>query len=136
MSFLRTTAILFQAQLRRIWISKRALFCLFLALGPVVVATMVRLISHEEGEGPPEMFLLVIEYIVLIQTTIPVIAHDAHLRWPARSTTLRPGHIHITVLDPIDTSSWSETTTKQHAAEVNALFESVLEPHQRPANAA
>jgi len=74
MSFLRTTAILFQAQLRRIWISKRALFCLFLALGPVVVATMVRLISHEEGEGPPEMFLLVIEYIVLIQTTIPVIA--------------------------------------------------------------
>ncbi len=73
MSFLRTTAILFTAQMRRILYSKRALLCLLVAMVPISVATLVRLVSEREGP-PPEIFLLVMIWLVLVQASIPMIA--------------------------------------------------------------
>lgn len=63
---------------------------------------------------------------------VPVVAHDAHIRNPARSRTLRPGTLRVDVLDPIDTSSWSHDTARTHADELHALFVSHLADHQRP----
>ncbi len=63
---------------------------------------------------------------------VPVVFHDAHKRWPARSTTLTPGALNVTVLDPIDTSNWTSETSKEHALAVQSVFTEHLAPHQRP----
>jgi lysophosphatidate acyltransferase len=63
---------------------------------------------------------------------VPVITHDAHVRWPARSTTIVPGPMRVEVLDPIDTSGWAVETAKAHAAQVHGLFVARMAEHQRP----
>lgn len=65
---------------------------------------------------------------------VPVVCHDAHLRNPARSRTLRPGVLHVEVLEPIDTSSWDPIQAASHAQEVHDLIASRLAEHQKPAN--
>lgn len=63
---------------------------------------------------------------------VPVVFHDAHKRWPARSTTLVPGTLRVQVLDPISTSDWTTASSKEHAREVAAVFARHLATHQRP----
>jgi ABC-type transport system involved in multi-copper enzyme maturation permease subunit len=71
--FARTTWILFTAQLRHVWFSKRALMCALLAAGPCALAVFVRLVAKKEG-APPEMFILLLGWMSLVQCTIPMIA--------------------------------------------------------------
>jgi 1-acyl-sn-glycerol-3-phosphate acyltransferase len=66
---------------------------------------------------------------------IPVVAHDAHLRWPARSLDIRPGPLRIQILPPISTADWSPDTAQDHADAVHDVFARALSPHQRPLDA-
>ncbi len=64
---------------------------------------------------------------------VPVVFHDAHLHWPARSTTLVPGTFRVQVLDAIDTSDWSEDTVADHAEAVRQAMAAHVGAHQQPA---
>ena len=63
---------------------------------------------------------------------VPVVFHDAHLRWPAATATVNPGTLRVEVLDAIDTSEWTSDRAALHAEEVRAVFGRHLEAHQRP----
>lgn len=71
--FARTTALLFAAHLRRVLLSKRALLCLLLGAVPVVAALLVRLVVTQEGR-PPELFVVILGWMFLVQTVVPLIA--------------------------------------------------------------
>ena len=62
---------------------------------------------------------------------VPIISHDAHKRWPARSFEMFPGHLRIEVLPPIDTTSWSRATLDDHIQQLQDVYEQRLAPHQR-----
>ena len=55
LQFVRTSALLFGAQMQRVLRTKRALACILLALVPVGVAVLVAVVAHEESEAPPGM---------------------------------------------------------------------------------
>jgi len=74
LTFLRTAVLLFTAQLRRVVLSKRALICLLLAGVPVAASIIVRLGIAHHGEGPPEIFTVVLGWLFLVQTVVPLIA--------------------------------------------------------------
>jgi putative phosphoserine phosphatase / 1-acylglycerol-3-phosphate O-acyltransferase len=58
---------------------------------------------------------------------VPIVIHDAgEVMWRGHQT-LRGGTVHVDVLPPIDTSTWSEGTLAQHVAEVREQFVAVLE---------
>ena len=61
----------------------------------------------------------------------PIVSHHADLMWPSNSFTVRPGRLRMVVLDPIDTTGWSEETTDEHVAEVRAVFQAALSPRQQ-----
>jgi 1-acyl-sn-glycerol-3-phosphate acyltransferase len=61
----------------------------------------------------------------------PVVVHDAHKCWPARTMKIFPGPLVIDVLPDIDTSHWTTETLEEHVAEVHAVLEAALAPHQR-----
>lgn len=63
---------------------------------------------------------------------VPVVFHDAHLRWPAATASVFPGLLRIEVLDAIDTTGWTAARATEHAADVRALFGRHLAEHQRP----
>jgi ABC-2 type transport system permease protein len=71
MDHLRTLPLLFRAQLRALVVSKRALVCLLLALGPVAAAVLVRYVSAAEGEPVPAFE---IGWVLIIQGTVPLLA--------------------------------------------------------------
>ncbi len=61
----------------------------------------------------------------------PVVVHDAHKCWPARTMKIFPGPLAIDVLPDIDTSDWSVESLEEHVAQVYAVLEEALQPHQR-----
>lgn len=63
---------------------------------------------------------------------VPVIAHNAHHRWPNRTTALYPGVLDIDVLDPIDTRDWRPESLDEHIAAVREVMIRHLLPEQRP----
>lgn len=63
---------------------------------------------------------------------VPVVFHDAHLRWPARSRTLIPGTLRVEVLEAIDTRGWRAEDARAHAEQVRQVVAARLAPHQRP----
>ena len=67
---------------------------------------------------------------------VPVVAHNAHHRWPARSTIMYPGQLNIDVLPAIDTSEWRTETLDEHIRQVRQIFIDALSPEQRPLNQA
>ncbi len=56
---------------------------------------------------------------------VPVVVHGAHRIWP-RKGGLHAGSLPIEVLDPIDTSSWTAETSKDHAQSVHELMARAL----------
>jgi lysophosphatidate acyltransferase len=52
---------------------------------------------------------------------VPIVAHGAHNLWPTRTMTLRPGELRVEILEPIDTSEWTEEEVDQRAQEVHDL---------------
>jgi ABC-2 type transport system permease protein len=71
MDYLRTIPLLFRAQLRALLVSKRALVCLLLALGPVAAAVLVRYVSEAEGEPVPAFE---VGWMLMVQGTMPLLA--------------------------------------------------------------
>ena len=63
---------------------------------------------------------------------VPVVVHDAHLRWPARTLDIRPGPLRVQVLEPVDTTGWTRERAEEHLADLHARFVEALAPHQRP----
>lgn len=63
---------------------------------------------------------------------IPVVVHGAHKVWEARTLTLSREPLRVDVLEPVDTSGWSEHSVEQHVAEVRALFLANLPADQHP----
>lgn len=58
---------------------------------------------------------------------VPIVIHDAgEVMWRGHQT-LRGGTVHVTVLPPVDTSTWSVATLDDHVAEVRGRFVEVLE---------
>lgn len=91
-----------------------------------------------EGTMPPDGRLLpfkkgVVHLALATRLPIvPVVVHDAHLRWPARTLDIRPGPLRVEVLEPVDTTGWTRERTDEHLAALHALFVEALAPHQRP----
>jgi len=63
---------------------------------------------------------------------VPVVIHDAHLRWPKHTLRLVPGIAHVDILPAIDTSEWRTETLVDHIQDVRQVFIDTLAPHQRP----
>jgi 1-acyl-sn-glycerol-3-phosphate acyltransferase len=57
---------------------------------------------------------------------IPVVFHDAHKRWPAKTMQFYPGEVRVEVLEPIPTDSWSKDTIDDHISEVRKVMSSAL----------
>lgn len=62
---------------------------------------------------------------------VPLVFHDADLRWPGRSFRASPGELRVEVLEPIDTSGWRAETAAEHARELWQRFQQALGPRQR-----
>lgn len=52
--------------------------------------------------------------------------------WPKGPPKVRPGHVHVTFPEPIDTTGWSHETIDQHLAELEEAFTDALPAEQRP----
>ncbi|MEJ2888305.1 1-acylglycerol-3-phosphate O-acyltransferase [Actinomycetospora aeridis] len=58
---------------------------------------------------------------------VPIVIHDAgEVMWRGHQT-LRGGTVHVDVLPPVDTSSWSVDTLAEHVEDVRDRFVAVLE---------
>ena len=62
---------------------------------------------------------------------VPIISHNAHKRWPARSIEMFPGDLNIEVLEPIDTTSWTRENLDTHLKEIQNLYNQTLHENQR-----
>ena len=67
---------------------------------------------------------------------VPIVAHDAHRRWPGRSLRMYPGQLEIDVLPAVSTEGWSTDTMEEHLAEIHGLFSATLADHQQPLDSA
>jgi 1-acyl-sn-glycerol-3-phosphate acyltransferase len=63
---------------------------------------------------------------------VPVLFHGAHKNWAKGSWSFKPMTLDIEVLEPIDTSAWSEETAGDHADFVHDLVASRLRDDQKP----
>ena len=53
---------------------------------------------------------------------VPVILHDAHRRWPAKSMNFYPGECQVDILDPIKTDSWKRESIDEHVEQVRDVM--------------
>ena len=53
---------------------------------------------------------------------VPVILHDAHKRWPAKSMNFYPGECQVDILDPIKTDSWKRESIDEHVEQVRGVM--------------
>lgn len=63
---------------------------------------------------------------------VPVVVHDGHRFWQ-RGLKVRPGRVKVEMLAPIPTVAWKREELDERIAQIHALFERALAPHQRPA---
>ncbi len=61
---------------------------------------------------------------------VPVVIHGAHRCLPSRSYALAGGVVRVEVLEPVDTSSWSQQNTHAHLRQVRELFRDRLGSEQ------
>ena len=57
---------------------------------------------------------------------VPVILHNAHKRWPAKTMQFYPGEAHVEILDSIQTNKWTKDTIDTHIDEVRDLMGKAL----------
>lgn len=67
---------------------------------------------------------------------VPVVVHDAHKNWEAKTFRFVPMTLDIEVLPPIDTKGWTEETAAAHAAQVHDVFAAHVREDQKPLPAA
>ncbi|RMA58699.1 HAD-IB family hydrolase [Ulvibacter antarcticus] len=58
---------------------------------------------------------------------IPVVIKNAYMAMPKGSSMLKPTHIEVVVLDPVDTSLWKVKNLNQHIEDVRNMFVEELE---------
>ncbi|NUM34217.1 MAG: 1-acyl-sn-glycerol-3-phosphate acyltransferase [Candidatus Brocadiae bacterium] len=64
---------------------------------------------------------------------VPVVMHNTHKKWPKHGLIhLAPFEVRIQVLDPIDTTSWTEENLDNSIQEVRMKFIENLGPEQKP----
>ena len=61
---------------------------------------------------------------------VPVVFHDADLRWPGGSLRPSPGRLRIEVLPDIDTSEWTTESVGAHSQELWSVFQDALGERQ------
>ncbi|MEM7305528.1 MAG: ABC transporter permease subunit [Planctomycetota bacterium] len=71
MALLRTTLLLFSAQLRRLLLSKRMLICSLLCMAPVGAAILISIVADAHEDDVPAFEL---GWILMIQGTVPLVA--------------------------------------------------------------
>jgi 1-acyl-sn-glycerol-3-phosphate acyltransferase len=57
---------------------------------------------------------------------VPVAVAGGHVIWPKKTFSLRGGPLRIDVLEPIDTSRWTEATAAEHCEEVRRFMAGAL----------
>jgi len=57
---------------------------------------------------------------------VPVILHDGHKRWPAKTMSFYPGEVKVDILDPIKTNHWNKENIDAHIEEVKGLMTKAL----------
>ena len=57
---------------------------------------------------------------------VPIVIHNAIDALPKGQNILRPAHVKVTVLPPVDTSQWRASTMEQHVADVRSQFLTAL----------
>ena len=62
---------------------------------------------------------------------VPVVLHGAHRLWPLGFPLFAPGPLEVDVLEPIDTTGWSEDRSSEHAESVRQVLDLALGPDQR-----
>ena len=63
---------------------------------------------------------------------VPIVVHQAHKRWPARTYIINPGPFTIEVLPPVDTSSWTTESLEAHVEEIKTIYTNTLSEDQHP----
>ena len=63
---------------------------------------------------------------------VPVAIHSAHRNWPMGPLNFQPMTLEIDILPAIDTSSWKEETSNEHADQVRDVLAAALRPEQQP----
>lgn len=53
---------------------------------------------------------------------VPIVLHDSARILPRKAIAVRPGTVHVEVLEPIATGNWTLDTLDAHIAEVRALY--------------
>ena len=66
-----------------------------------------------------------------ITPVVPIVVRDGHKRWPPKTFLLYPGEFEIEVLEPIDTSQWSEENIDRHIQSVVDIYNDALPLDQR-----
>jgi 1-acyl-sn-glycerol-3-phosphate acyltransferase len=68
---------------------------------------------------------------------VPIVLTGVHKNWKKGDLLdFHPTDVPVEVLEPIDTSSWTEATAGEHAEQARALFAARLPPDQQPLLAA
>ena len=57
---------------------------------------------------------------------VPVIFHDAHQRWPAKTMQFYSGEVRVEVLNPIDTKDWNKDNIEAHVNQVKSVMSEAL----------
>ena len=57
---------------------------------------------------------------------VPVILHDSHKRWPAKTMDFYPGEVKVDILNPIKTDHWNKESIDDHIEEVKGLMTKAL----------
>ena len=57
---------------------------------------------------------------------VPVILHDSHKRWPAKTMDFYPGEVKVDILNPIKTEHWNKESIDDHIEEVKGLMTKAL----------
>src|SRR5262249_13054139 len=73
-AFTSASLVLFQAHLKRMFLSRRALISAGLCCLPVVGALLIRLISSVERSGPPSEGVVAMGWVLEVQTIVPLVA--------------------------------------------------------------
>jgi putative phosphoserine phosphatase/1-acylglycerol-3-phosphate O-acyltransferase len=63
---------------------------------------------------------------------VPVAIHSAHRNWPLGPLNFQPMTLEIDILPAIDTSSWKEETSNEHADHVHDVLQAALRAEQQP----
>jgi 1-acyl-sn-glycerol-3-phosphate acyltransferase len=109
------------------------------ALGEVVRQNKLSIYIWPEGTRSRSGRLLPVKKGVVFMAeqtglpVVPIVVAGAHEAWVKNTLRMSPVPIKVTILPPIDTSTWTGKTADAHALEIHEAFRSALPAEQQPA---